>query len=84
MIFVLRSKQCLYCSAFIHRPVAFRHLLKRQHEVEHFSWVDLPFHYQLNKLWKIAANGCRTTMKMDVSVKQLLAFELNSVRNANV
>src|SRR5262249_23076104 len=80
----LRLQKCLDGAALVHRAMALGHLIERQRQVEDFSGIDRPFQYQFDQLGQVPAHRCRSAMQTDVRVEQLLAIELDAVREADV
>src|SRR5439155_18039727 len=55
----LYAQQRLDRAAFVHRAVAFRHLLERQREVEDLAGIDCPFLDQLDEPRKVRSEERR-------------------------
>src|SRR5258708_31118699 len=80
----LGTQQRLDRSSGIHRAVTLRDLVEWQCEVEDLAGVDLAAVDEVDQFGQEAANGGGTAMEVDVGKKQLLALELNSMRNADI
>ncbi len=80
----LGAQQSLDRAALVHCTVALRHLIKRQRQVEHLTGINLPLPHRVDQLGQEAAHGRGATVKVDVSVEQLLAIKVDSVRDADV
>src|SRR5574337_994143 len=82
-ILYLRAQQRLDRAALVHGAIALRHLVERQSQIEDLAGVDLSVPDQINQLGQEAAHRRRATVEMDVGEKQLLAVELDPVRDAD-
>ena len=70
------AKESLDRAAFVHRAVALRYLLQRQHEIEYSARIDRAVAHQVDELGEEAAHRSRSTVQVDVRVKQpLTAFK---------
>ena len=78
------AQQRLDRAALVHRAVTLGHVVKRQGQVEHLPGIDLPAPHQLDQLGQVATHRSGTAVEANVSEEQLLAIELDSVRDANV
>src|SRR5205823_12638361 len=76
--------QCLDRAAFVHRAVTLRHSVERQGQVEDLARIDLPVLYQVDQLGQIAAQRRGAAVEMNMREEQLLAVEMDPVRNADV
>src|SRR6185312_1650520 len=81
---MLRTKQRLYRTTFVHRPVPFSDLVKRQRQIEHFPRVDLLVEHKVDQFREESADRRWATVQMHLGVEQLGPVEFNPVRNANV
>jgi hypothetical protein len=78
------AQQRLDGAALVHRVVALRYLIKRQGQVEHLAGVDFSVPHPVNQFGKVAAYRGGATVEVDVSEEELLAIELDPVRDADL
>src|SRR4051812_47081887 len=79
-----RAKQRLDRASLVHRSIALRHLLQRQHQVEYLSGVDLAVQDQFDQLGQVAAHGSGAAVQVNMAKEELCPVKAHSVRNAHV
>ena len=77
-------QQRLDRTAFVHRAVAFRHLIERQRQVEDLAGVDLPAQNQVDQVGQVAAHGGGATVQVHAGEEQLHARQFDAVGDADV
>src|SRR5439155_18835940 len=70
-------------AAFVHGAVALGNLRHRQFQVEHLAGVDLAIPHQVNQRRQVATHRGGTAVEVNVGEEQVLAVELDPVRNAD-
>src|SRR5438445_3956091 len=80
----LRAQQNLDRAALVHRAVRFGDLVESQGQVKDLAWVYLSVPHQVDQLGQEAAHWGGATVEVDVGVEQLLAIELDPMRDADV
>src|SRR5947207_9657299 len=76
-------EQHLDGAAFVHGAVALGDLRHGQFQVEYFAGVDLPVPYEVDQLGQVATHRGGTAVEVNVGEEQVLAVELDPVRNAD-
>lgn len=69
------AQQCLDRAPLVHRAIAVGDPIERQHEIEHFPWIDRSLDDKLDQLRQIPAHRRRPPVQMDVREEQLPAIE---------
>src|SRR5579884_3886111 len=79
-----RRQQRLDRPALVHGPIALCHLVERQNEIEDLTRIDLAVPDKLNQFGQEAAHRRRPTVQMDQVEEELVAGELDPVRDADI
>src|SRR5438094_6094243 len=80
----LRAQQNLDRAALVHRAVRFGDLVESQGQVKDLAWTYLSVPHQVDQLGQEAAHWGGATVEVDMGEEQLVAIELDPMRDADV
>jgi hypothetical protein len=77
-------QQRLDRAAVVHGTATFSHLVEGQREIEDLAGLNPPLPHLLDEIWQVASHQSGPAVQADVSEKQLLAVEFDTVRDADI